>query len=55
MERPYRAAYFTVEEQTGIIQKYEEFKDTIQAKSNNVATAKAREQCWQNIADSVNV
>ncbi|CAK6970967.1 hypothetical protein D5F01_LYC11269 [Scomber scombrus] len=43
-----------MEEQTIILQKYEEFKHIIQAKSNTVAAAKARKERWQKIADSVN-
>ena len=55
MEKPCRADYFTMEEQTIIIHKYEEFKHIIQAKSNTVDAAKTRKECWQKIADSVNV
>ena len=49
MKKPCRADYFTMEEQTIILQ-YEEFKHIIQAKSNTAA-AKARKECWQKISD----
>ena len=54
MQKLCRADYFTMEEQTIILQQYEEFNHIIQAKSNTDA-AKARKECWQKIADSVNV
>ncbi|XP_068506045.1 uncharacterized protein [Syngnathus scovelli] len=53
MERS-RAAYFTHEEQTIIMEGYNEYKEMITAKSNTVAANKAREECWQKIADRVN-
>ncbi|XP_016887978.1 uncharacterized protein LOC103387928 isoform X2 [Cynoglossus semilaevis] len=49
-----RAIYFTQEEQDIIMQSYEEYRKTITAKSNTVAANKAREECWQKIADRVN-
>ncbi|XP_050957722.1 uncharacterized protein LOC127158755 [Labeo rohita] len=36
------------------MQKYNEFKHVLQARSNTVSAAKAREDCWRKIADSVN-
>ena len=53
MEKPCRADYFTIQEQTIILQQYEEVNHIIQAKSNTDA-AKARKKCWQKIADPVN-
>ncbi|XP_037123966.1 uncharacterized protein LOC119132628 isoform X3 [Syngnathus acus] len=53
MERS-RAAYFTHEEQSLIMEGYDEYKEMITAKSNTVAANKAREECWQKIADRVN-
>ncbi|KAI2646882.1 L-aspartate oxidase [Labeo rohita] len=53
MERG-RSLYFSAEEQTIIMQKYNEFKHVLQARSNTVSAAKAREDCWRKIADSVN-
>ena len=49
-----RAVYFTQEEQLVIMNSYEEYKKQIMAKGNTVAHNKAREACWQKIADSVN-
>ncbi|KAL7385936.1 hypothetical protein ABVT39_002109 [Epinephelus coioides] len=49
-----RAAYFSQEEQVEIIQGYEKYKTIITAKSNTVSANKAREECWQKIADRVN-
>ena len=49
-----RAMYVTQEEQVVIMNSYEEFKKQITARSNTVAHNKAREACWQKIADSVN-
>ena len=46
-----RATYFTQDEQILIMQGYEEFKETITAKSNTVAANRAREGCWQKSAD----
>ncbi|KAI2646974.1 Copine-4 [Labeo rohita] len=51
MERG-RSLYFSAEEQTIIMQKYNEFKHVLQARSNTVSAAKAREDCWRKIADS---
>ena len=42
-----RAANFTNEEQTIILDKYEDVKHIIQAKSNTVAAAKCRKDSWQ--------
>ena len=49
-----RAAYFTQEEQTLIMQTYETYKHIIMAKSNTVVAAKLRKESWQKIADAVN-
>ncbi|KAL7395150.1 hypothetical protein ABVT39_011064 [Epinephelus coioides] len=49
-----RAAYFSQEEQVEVIQGYEKYKTIITAKSNTVSANKAREECWQKIADRVN-
>ena len=49
-----RAVYFSQEEQVVIMQSYEEFKKIITAKSNTSGANKAREECWQKIADRVN-
>ena len=49
-----RAMYVTQEEQVVIMNSYEEFKKQITARGNTVAPNKAREACWQKIADSVN-
>ena len=49
-----RAMYVTQEEQVVIMNSYEEFKKQITARGNTVAHNKAREACWQKIADSVN-
>ena len=43
-----RAPYFTHEEQTLILNKYQEFKSKIQAESN---TASKKKECWDKIAD----
>ncbi|KAI9523789.1 hypothetical protein NQZ68_024311 [Dissostichus eleginoides] len=53
MEKP-RAVYFTAEEQTVIMSRFEDLKHIIKAKSNTVAAAKSRQSGWQQIADSVN-
>lgn len=42
-----RTAYFTNEEQTTIINKCEELREIVQAKSNVVAASKRRKDCWQ--------
>ena len=49
-----RAMYFTQEEQVVIMNSDEVFKNQIMARGNTVAHNKAREACWQKIADSVN-
>ena len=49
-----RAAYFTQEEQTIIMETYQTYKHIILAKSNTVAAAKSRKESWQKIADAVN-
>ncbi|XP_072572638.1 uncharacterized protein [Paramormyrops kingsleyae] len=49
-----RAPYFTEAECVIIMQGYEEFKSTIQGKSNTSAANKSRQACWQRIADRVN-
>ena len=49
-----RAVYVTQEEQVVIMNSYEEFKKQITARGNTVAPNKAREACWQKIADAVN-
>ena len=49
-----RTAYFTQEEQEAIMTEYEELKHVINVKSNTVTAAKARKECWQKIADSLN-
>ena len=46
-----QATYFTQDEQIVIMQGYEEYKETITAKSNTVAANRAREGCWQKSAD----
>ena len=46
--------YVTQEEQLVIMNSYEEFKNKITARGNTVAHNKAREACWQKIADFVN-
>ena len=46
--------YVTQEEQVVITNSYEELKKQITARGNTVAPNKAREACWQKIADSVN-
>ena len=48
------APYFTSEEQQLILTKYEEFRPVIMVRSNTVAAATARKECWQKIADSLN-
>ena len=48
MEKLCRADYFTMEEQTIIIHKYEEFKHIIQAKSNTVATLMQQQKPGRN-------
>ncbi|KAI9523786.1 hypothetical protein NQZ68_024308 [Dissostichus eleginoides] len=53
MEKP-RVTYFTAEEQTVIMSRYEDLKHIIKAKSSILVAAKSRQQCWQEIADSVN-
>ena len=42
-----RAPHFTEEEQTIILDKYEEVKHIIQTKSNTVEAAKCRKDSWQ--------
>ncbi|XP_046880243.1 myb/SANT-like DNA-binding domain-containing protein 4 [Hypomesus transpacificus] len=49
-----RAAYFTEEEKTIILNKYEEFKHIIQEKSYTAAAARKRKDIWQKITDCVN-
>ena len=36
------------------LEEYEEFKKQITARGNTVVHNKAREACWQKVADSVN-
>ena len=42
-----RAAHFTKEEQTIILDKYEEVRHLIQSKINKVEAAKCRKDSWQ--------
>ena len=49
-----RTTYSTQEEQEAIMTEYEELKHVINVKSNTVTAAKARKECWQKIADSLN-
>lgn len=41
----------TIKEQTIILDKYEEVKYTIEAKSNKGAAAKCKKDSWQKIKD----
>ncbi len=50
----HRAVYFSQEEQIIITEGYEEYKKIITAESNTVAANKAREDCWQKLANLVN-
>ena len=45
------AAYFSQEEQIIITESYGEYKYIFTAKRNTAAANKAREECWQKIAD----
>lgn len=47
--------YFSQEKQISIMEGYEEYKKIITAKCNTVTANMTREECWQKIADCVNL
>ncbi|XP_039620438.1 uncharacterized protein LOC120536174 [Polypterus senegalus] len=49
-----RATFFNTSELELLMQCYDDEKDTISAKSNTAASAKARREAWQRIADRIN-